>query len=184
MSCHLFRFFLINNPNMIGKLTSGEIENLLHLQFIGHLGCQDKDTVYVVPVSYAYDGGNIYCHSFEGQKVAMMRNNPKVCFQVDEMKDMANWKSVIAWGNFEEINDEMERKEALHILSARRLPISSSITTHLGKTWPFTDEGANILKGIAGLFFKISLKEKSGEYESSPVSPQPNLGYVIGEGIV
>jgi len=166
---------------MIGKLTSGEIENLLHQQFIGHLGCQDKDTVYVVPVSYAYDGGNIYCHSLEGQKVAMMRNNPKVCFQVDEMKDMANWKSVITWGNFEEIDDEMERRKALHILSARRLPISSSITTHLGHTWPFMDEDA---KGITGLFFRISLKEKSGKYESSSVSPQPILGYVISEGIV
>ena len=166
---------------MIGKLTSEEIENLLHQQFIGHLGCQDKDTVYVVPVSYAYDGGNIYCHSLEGQKVAMMRNNPKVCFQVDEMKDMANWKSVITWGNFEEIDDEMERRKALHILSARRLPISSSITTHLGHTWPFMDEDA---KGITGLFFRISLKEKSGKYESSSVSPQPILGYVISEGIV
>jgi len=166
---------------MIGKLTSEEIENLLHQQFIGHLGCQDKDTVYVVPISYAYEGGNIYCHSLEGQKVAMMRNNPKVCFQVDEMKDMANWKSVITWGNFEEIDDEMERRKALHILSARRLPISSSITTHLGHTWPFMDEDA---KGITGLFFRISLKEKSGKYESSSVSPQPILGYVISEGVV
>jgi len=169
---------------MIGKLPPEEIENLLHQQFIGHLGCQDKDTVYVVPISYAYDEGNIYCHSFEGQKVAMMRNNPKVCFQVDEMKDMGNWKSVITWGNFEEIDDEMERRKALHILSARRLPISSSITTHLGETWPFTDEGINVLEGVGGLFFRISLKEKSGEYESSSVSPQPILGYVISEGIV
>jgi len=169
---------------MIGRLTSEEIENLLHQQFVGHLGCQDKDAVYVVPVSYAYDGGSIYCHSFEGQKVAMMRNNPKVCFQVDEMKDMGNWKSVITLGNFEEIDDEMERRKALHILSARRLPISSSITTHLGQTWPFTDEGASVLEGVGGLFFRISLKEKSGKYESSSVSPQPILGYVIGEGIV
>ena len=65
--------------------------------------------------------------------MAMMRNNPKVCFQADEMKDMANWKSVITWGNFEEIDDEMERRKALHILSARRLPISLIITTHLGQ---------------------------------------------------
>jgi len=169
---------------MIGKLTSEEIENLLHQQFIGHLGCQDKDTVYVVPVGYAYDGDNIYCHTFEGQKVTMMRNNPKVCFQVDEMKDMGNWKSAITWGNFEEIDDEMERRKALHILSARRLPISSSITKHLGETWPFTDEGANVLEGVGGLFFRISLKEKSGEYENSSMSPQPTLGYVISEGIV
>jgi hypothetical protein len=40
------------------------------------------------------------------------------------------------------------------------------------------------LKGIAGLFFRISLKEKSGEYEISSMSPQPILGYVISEGVV
>jgi uncharacterized protein len=169
---------------MIGKLTSEEIETLLHQQFVGHLACQDRDTVYVVPVSYAYEGGNIYCHTFEGQKVVMMRNNPKVCFQVDDMKDMANWKSVVTWGNFEEIDDEMERRKALHILSERRLPILSSITTHLGQTWPFTDEGVNALKGITGLFFRILLKEKSGEYEKSSVSPQPLFDYVVGEGVV
>ena len=168
---------------MIGKLTSEEIENLLHQQFVGHLGCQYKDIVYVVPVSYAYDGGIIYCHSLEGQKLAMMRSNPKVCFQVDEIKDRANWKSVITWGNFKEIDDEMEKRKALHILSARRLPISSSITTHLGQAWPFTDEGANVLNDITGIFFSISLEEKTGEYESSSVSPQPMLGYVISEGI-
>jgi len=32
------------------------------------------------------------------------------------MGDMANWNSVITWGNFEEINDEMERRKALHII--------------------------------------------------------------------
>ena len=101
----------------------------------------------------------------------MMRNNPKVCFQADEMKDMANWKSVITWGNFEEIDDEMERRKALHILSARRLPISLIITTHFGQAWPFTDEGANILKDIAGIFFRISLTEKTGEYKSCSVTP-------------
>jgi len=160
---------------MIGKLNSKEIENLLYGQCIGHLGCKDKHTIYVVPISYAYDGNNIYFHSFEGQKIVMMRNDPKVCFQVDEMKDMANWKSVIAWGNFEEINDETEKKKALHNLLERRLPISSSITTHLGQTWPFTGEGANVLKGIPGLFFKISLKEKSGKYESNSLSPSPTV---------
>jgi len=168
---------------MISKLTPEEIENLLYQQFIGHLGCQDKDTVHVSPVNYAYDDGNIYCHSVEGRNVVMMRNNPKVCFQVDEMKDMANWRSVIAWGNFEEINDETQRKKALHILSARRLPITSNIATHLGQTWPFTDEGGGGLRDITGLFFKIALTEKIGEYEKSSLSPQPLFDYVLGEGI-
>jgi len=166
---------------MFGHLSEDAIEDVLHKQFIGRIGCNYNDLTYVVPIGYAYDGKYVYAHAEEGMKINMMRQNPKVCFEVYRMENMGNWQCVIGWGNFEEIDDEMERKKALHILSARRLPISSSITTHLGHTWPFMDEDA---KGITGLFFRISLKEKSGEYESSSVSPQPILGYVLGEGIV
>ncbi len=158
---------------MIGKLSSEEIENLLYKQCVGRIGCHDGDFVYVVPTSYAYDANYVYCHSYEGKKIDTMRKNPKVCFQVDEMKDMANWKSVIAWGNYEELTNEEERINALKILVKRRLPILSSATTHLGKTWPFVGEGHNGLKDIPGIAFRISLKEKSGKFEKSSVSPFP-----------
>src|SRR5436190_2876514 len=116
---------------MIDKLSLSEIEALLYKQCVGRIGCYD-DRVYVVPTSYAYDGKYIYCHTYEGKKMEIMRRNPDVCFQVDEMKDMANWNSVIAWGKFEEVKDQVQRSEALNILLKRELPITSSITTHLG----------------------------------------------------
>ncbi|MFI5185123.1 MAG: pyridoxamine 5'-phosphate oxidase family protein [Chitinophagales bacterium] len=156
---------------MIGKLSSEEIENLLSKQCVGRIGCYDNDVVYVVPISYAYDGCNIYCHTYEGKKMEMMRKNPKVCFQIDDMKDMANWKSVITWGEFEEINDKEEKIKILKILLQRRLPVSSSVTTHLGKTWPFSGEGSNGLNDIPGIVFKICLKEKSGKFESTSIPP-------------
>ena len=71
---------------------------------------------FTVTINRKYKLLKLYGHCLEGQKVAMMRNNPEVCFQVEEMRDMANWNSVITWGNFEEINDEMERRKALHII--------------------------------------------------------------------
>jgi nitroimidazol reductase NimA-like FMN-containing flavoprotein (pyridoxamine 5'-phosphate oxidase superfamily) len=156
---------------MIGNLSSEEVEDLIRKQFVGRIGCYDKGLVYVVPTSYAYDDNCIYCHSYEGKKIEMMRKNPQICFQVDEMKDMANWKSVIAWGDFEEITNEEEKIQALKILLKRRLPIPSSITTHLGKTWPFTANGPAVLKEIPGIVFKITLTEKTGKFESSPFSP-------------
>jgi len=39
---------------------------------------------YVVPVIYAYDCDGLYVASIEGQKASMMRENPSVCFEVDE----------------------------------------------------------------------------------------------------
>lgn len=154
---------------MIGKLNTNEIENLLKEQVVGRIGCYADDRAYVVPVSYAYDGNYIYVHSFEGKKMEMMRKNPMICFQVDETHNMANWQSVIAWGEFEELSDVTKREKALKILIDRHLPLISSETTHLGGTWPFSPEDLNNIKGIV---FRILLKEKTGRFERSEAPPE------------
>jgi uncharacterized protein len=156
---------------MIGKLSDIEIEELLQTQIVGRIGCIDNGKSYVVPISYAYNDQFVYCHSFEGKKIDIMRKNPKVCFQVDETTDMSNWKSVIAWGEFEELTDQVERKKALEILLKRPLPIRSSVTTHLGTVWPFTADGNNGLNDIPGIVFRIQLLEKTGKCESPSASP-------------
>ena len=149
---------------MIAQLPSNEIDNLLYNQIIGRLGCHNKDSIYVVPISYAYDGKDIYCHSYEGKKIAIMRTNPNVCFQVDEMRDMGNWKSVVAWGKFEELTASEQRNQALKLLLERRLPVVSSITTHLGEAWPFSYRD---LDKIPGILFRISITEKTGKFEKT-----------------
>ncbi len=158
---------------MINKLESGEIEALLSGQIVGRIGCHNADMVYVVPISYAYDGVYIYCHGYDGKKMELMRANPRICFQVDEMTDMSSWKSVIAWGDFEELNDREEKNRALQILLERKLPILSSITTHLGETWPFTGGGSTDLDKIPGIVFRIKIKEKTGRFESAPILSTP-----------
>ena len=154
---------------MIGKLNPEEIENVLNEDIIGRIGCHASDDVYVVPVSYAYDGEYIYVRSFEGKKIEIMRKNPKICFQVDRMKDMANWQSVIAFGQFEEIIDANERKAALEVLVNRKLPAMSSETTHLGSTWPFQSDDLNTIEGVV---FRVLLKDKTGRFERSGAAPE------------
>jgi nitroimidazol reductase NimA-like FMN-containing flavoprotein (pyridoxamine 5'-phosphate oxidase superfamily) len=124
--------------------------------------------IYVVPISYAYDGNCIYGHTFEGLKIDLMRSNPSVCFEVDDLRDMGNWQSVIGWGKFEEILDKTERNNALKTLLDRPLPVISSITTHLGKSWPFYPDD---LETIYGIVFKITLEKKTGKFESTTKSP-------------
>jgi len=149
---------------MIGKLTEAEVEELLGGQIVGHLGCHHDGKTYVVPISYAYDGKYLYSLSFEGLKLDIMRKNPKVCLQVDSMKDMANWQSVIVWGEFEELKDADSRKNGLSILVNRSLPLISSVTTHLNPTWPFVEKDLNKIKGIA---YRILVTEKSGRFENT-----------------
>ena len=151
---------------MLGKLTISEIEGLLTKEVVGRIGCTDGQMVYVVPISYAYDGTYIYCHTHEGLKVDIMRKNPKVCMEVDHLQNMANWQSVVAQGIFEELKDETLRNDALQRLHGRVLPLVSSETTHLSRDWPFTPSE---LSKIAGVTFRIRLDEKTGRFESSPV---------------
>ncbi|HET6766429.1 MAG TPA: pyridoxamine 5'-phosphate oxidase family protein [Chitinophagaceae bacterium] len=156
---------------MIRQLSVTEIEDLLRKQIVGRIGCSHQSEVYIIPMSYAYDGKYFYCHSYEGKKLEMMRKNPKVCFQVDEMKDMGNWKSVIAWGDFEELLDEKEKNNALRILLERHVPFISSITTHLGDTWPFSADAATELDKIPGIVFRICIHKKTGKLEATSESP-------------
>jgi nitroimidazol reductase NimA-like FMN-containing flavoprotein (pyridoxamine 5'-phosphate oxidase superfamily) len=159
-----FEADLYKKDIMIANLTDTEIEKLLETAIIGRLGCYADGLTYVVPISYAYDGTWIYGHTGEGMKLDMMRKNPQVCFQVDSMPDMANWKSVIAWGEFEELTDYEQRSHAIRILMNRVLPLVSSETTHLSPQWPFpADEPA----GIPGIAFRIRLQKKTGRFEKA-----------------
>jgi nitroimidazol reductase NimA-like FMN-containing flavoprotein (pyridoxamine 5'-phosphate oxidase superfamily) len=153
---------------MLGTLQHEQIEEVLKNQFVGHIGCSLNNETYIVPISYVYDGNYIYCHTTEGKKTGIMRKNPKVCFQVDDMRDMANWRSVVVEGEFEEIKEPGERNKAMQILLNRYLPVISSVTTHLGEIWPFH---ADDVTNINGIVFRIAAKKKTGRFENSIQSP-------------
>ena len=100
---------------MWGDLDKSQIDDLLKSELIGRVGCFDGNKVYVVPITYAYDNGYIYGHTKDGLKIQIMRNNPNVCFEIDWMKDLSNWKSVIVYGIFEELKGD-EANKGLEIL--------------------------------------------------------------------
>lgn len=154
---------------MIGKLNNAEIESLLHEQVIARLAIVDGKKPYVVPISYAYDGEYIYGFGHEGLKLEMMRKNPYVCIEVENTENVANWQSVISWGQFEELKASPERKNALNILNKRKLPVLNSETMRLSPLWPFvSDEDSKKLEGVA---FRIKLEKKTGRFEKS-IQPQ------------
>src|SRR5438552_15565988 len=102
------------------ELTRDEIEEFLLGQRIARLGCHVGGETYVVPVIYAYGDGALVTVTQEGRKVAMLRENPRVCVEVDEYDTdgRGSWRSVIAYGAAEELGGE-EIEAALALLRER-----------------------------------------------------------------
>jgi hypothetical protein len=90
----------------IKPLGPSETIGLLERNRFGHLACHARDDLYIVPITYAFEDGYIFSHSKYGKKIEMMRGNPKVCIQVEEVEGFFRWKSVIAWGRFEELKGD------------------------------------------------------------------------------
>ena len=148
---------------MLGQLSPAEIEDLLAQEVVARIGCHAKGRTYVVPVTYAYDGEGVLIQSHDGLKLRMMRENPFVCVEVDHVDDLANWRSVIAWGRFEALVGEAAA-DAFTRLRARLQMLEVSETTpgaarlHPGERPVKSGNGE-------GAICRIHLFEKTGRFE-------------------
>ena len=151
---------------MLGILTDIEIEEVLTDNYLGRLGCTDGENIYVVPVNYIYAGGKIIAHSAEGKKIQYMRKRSGVCFEVDEMEDMMNWRSVIAWGKYEEVTDELEKQELLGMMVNKMMKLKISETAlppHATEERHRPHPAGN----ISVVLWRIVINKKTGRFEKN-----------------
>ena len=116
---------------------------------------------------YAFGDGCIYGHSRAGRKIEMMRANPQVCFEVDRIVNLTDWKSVIAWGSYEELQGE-EAVAAMERLLVKFGPLvvgSSSVPWH-GLSAPLVNLAH--LAVTHGIVYRIRLTERTGRFERVP----------------
>jgi len=151
--------------HMIGQLKNEEIEKILRENVVGRIGCNDGEKTYVVPVNYVYDDKFIIAHSVLGMKIRMMRKNPQVCFEVDEMKSFTNWRSVIAWGEYQELTDERDRFYAMKLFVDRMMHMKVSETAISAKK---VDERVLLRSpgNIKPIVYRIVITEKTGRFEN------------------
>ena len=149
---------------MIGNLTEEQIKEVFKNNILGRIGCNDGNKTYVVPISYVYDGNFIIAHSVDGMKIKMMREHPNVCFEVDEMISYTNWKSVIAWGYFQELTDERERYYAMKLFIDRFLHIKISQTATLDKI-PKNGIIDDFQSTKRPIIYRIVINEFTGKFE-------------------
>lgn len=139
---------------MIINLSEDEARKFLGERHLARLGCVlDGGTPYVVPVNYLFKDDSIYIHSRPGLKTDALRKNPQACLQVDEIKSLFEWQSVIAYGDFEEITDAGERAQILGILLRGFLSLTPAEAVHHE-----TDDSEVVL-------FRIRLRQITGRME-------------------
>ena len=128
---------------IITEMDKSGCMELLRSTTHGRLACTRDGQPYVVPITYAADGNNLYSFSLVGQKIDWMRDNPKVCVQVDAFGGEGAWRSVIAFGRYEELPDvvgwKIAREKAWSLLSrdaewwepGALKPVNTQRTAHL-----------------------------------------------------
>ncbi|MDO4266398.1 MAG: pyridoxamine 5'-phosphate oxidase family protein [Eubacteriales bacterium] len=109
----------------------GRIKEIILSADCCRLGFCDEGSAYIVPLNFGYEERNgkhvFYFHGArEGRKIDLMRNNPKVGFEIDIghtfiTGDMAcsysmNYQSVMGTGNIAFLEDTEEKRYALSLI--------------------------------------------------------------------
>lgn len=138
----------------LGTLEAGKCEELLKRQDVGRLAFALQDRVGIVPVHYVYDEGWIYGRTEpEGKLVPILRNR-RVAFEVDEIRGMFSWQSVVVHGSLYLIEPDAGEKEKAAYDKAVQL-LRRILPTTLGKAdpVPFRDQ-----------LFRIAVSEITGRF--------------------
>jgi uncharacterized protein len=111
---------------LIHELTRAECVEILQRAQLGRLACARYDQPYVVPILFSFDSDRecVYSFSTIGQKIEWMRQNPKVCLEVEDIEDKDHWTTVVAVGRYEEIDQSAAhapvRRRAEELFAQRR----------------------------------------------------------------
>jgi nitroimidazol reductase NimA-like FMN-containing flavoprotein (pyridoxamine 5'-phosphate oxidase superfamily) len=140
---------------MLTNLSSEVALQVLQSAQVGRLGCIVNGEPYVVPINFKLVGDCIYSHSLPGLKIVALRKNPRACIQVDQIESELRWRSVIAYGTFEEVPKSPERTETLNQL-LRQFPLLTPVESAI------TDEGG----GLEVILYRIRVQRITGVEES------------------
>jgi nitroimidazol reductase NimA-like FMN-containing flavoprotein (pyridoxamine 5'-phosphate oxidase superfamily) len=112
------------------KMIEAEVDKTLRTARVGRLGLCRNGQPYVVPINFAYENGRIYFHCADvGMKIEFLRDNPSVCFEVDEHHGImaapmvcnydTAYRSVIASGTARILTDLKEKTVGLKSIVAK-----------------------------------------------------------------
>jgi nitroimidazol reductase NimA-like FMN-containing flavoprotein (pyridoxamine 5'-phosphate oxidase superfamily) len=81
------------------ELPRDEIEAMLLRNKVGRIAFTYHDRVDIQPIHYIYDRGWLYGRTSEGDKISTLQHNQWIAFEVDEVTDTFDWRSLVIHGS-------------------------------------------------------------------------------------
>jgi uncharacterized protein len=127
---------------VVTEMTPQECREALANTGFGRLACARDNQPYIIPIFFAVDDDYLYSFSIAGRKIDWMRDNHRVCLEIDSVKSWKDWTSVVAFGRYEELPDtpdwQAERRRAHSLLQQRAMwwqPASMDVLEHAGEVF-------------------------------------------------
>ena len=117
------------------EMSEGEVDALLGRVGYGHFACSWENQPYVVPINYAYDKPLIYIYTTAGLKSEILKHNPLVCLQVEEVREEGGWKSVVVTGEAVVIEDRLEREKAVNFVRSANPRLLPALAIKWTNNW-------------------------------------------------
>jgi nitroimidazol reductase NimA-like FMN-containing flavoprotein (pyridoxamine 5'-phosphate oxidase superfamily) len=107
-----------------------EIDDIVHGALVCRLAFAMGNEPYLVPVSFGYDGEQLYFHTARaGRKLDFIQANPRVCFEVERnvgliphsteaCKWSVSFESAIGYGAISELLTPEEKTQAFNLIMA------------------------------------------------------------------
>jgi len=142
------------------------INKVINNAMFCHIGLSNNNYPYIIPVSFGYDGSNIYFHTApEGKKLDYIKSNKQACFALEhEVQLVTNntlacsWSfsffSVIGFGSVEEITKTEEMDYALNQIMQH----------YSGKNWSFSESSFAKVR-----LWRIIIEEVSGKMSKDKI---------------
>lgn len=148
---------------MIKNLEQAECLELLSDNYLGHLGFISGGSPHVIPITYFFDAEekSIISYSANGHKIDAMRKYEFVSLQVQNVKSIQEWKSVLIHGTFSEV-DGSTAKKYLHKFATG---VKETIERTTGEKPNFIGEFSSKLQGRElPIVYRIRIRDITGKY--------------------
>jgi nitroimidazol reductase NimA-like FMN-containing flavoprotein (pyridoxamine 5'-phosphate oxidase superfamily) len=110
-------------------LDFNEIEAMLKEHFYGRLAFTFRDRVDVEPIHYVYENGWLICRTSPGTKLTQLAHHPWVAFEIDEVRGLFEWRSVVVKGTVYFPDQSTQHDEAWRAsLEALRRVVPGTLT--------------------------------------------------------
>ena len=103
-------------------LSHVECDALLARNHVGRIAFAFRDRIDITPIHYVYEAGWLFGRTSEGAKLATIAHNIWVAFEVDEIRGVFDWASVVVHGTFHRIDlggsprEQAAGARAIHLL--------------------------------------------------------------------